>query len=117
MYLLEIITTELKDIKDLIKASRNISSTVVAYRFGEIRVYRGLAYIVTSLGRNHWYVLYTKNHNLDDKIEFIEFTVDEEIKTVSSTDVGRDSRAIYFAILRPIRDEIIEPLIEKLRKE
>jgi len=111
---MEIVTTELKDLKDLIKASRNVSSTVFAYRLGEIRLYKGIAYVVTSLGRNSWYILYTKNHNIDENTEFIEFTADEEIKKVNASEIGRDSRAIYFTILRPVKDEIIDSILKRI---
>lgn len=110
---MEIVTTELENLKDLIKASKNVSGTVVAYRFGEIRVYKGLAYIVTSLGRNHWYILYTKNFNINPDSEAIEFTSTGEIREVSLEELGRDPKAIYFIIIRPIKDEIIEKITDK----
>lgn len=114
---MEIITTEFKDIKDLIKASRNVSTTVIAYRFGEIRVYENIAYIVSSLGRNSWYILYTKNHDIDEETELLEFTTDGELRKIAPNEMGRDTRAVYFTIIRPIKDDIIEPLIKKIKQK
>jgi len=113
---MEVVATEFENLKDLINASRNVSGVVVAYRFGEIRVFKGIAYIVTSLGRNYWYVLYTRNFDISSEAEALEFTSSGEIREISLEDMGRDPKAIYFTVIRPIRDEIVEPILSKLNK-
>ncbi|PCN51032.1 hypothetical protein B6U99_01470 [Candidatus Geothermarchaeota archaeon ex4572_27] len=115
--MIEVYATELRDLKELICASRSVSSVVVAYRFGEIRIYGGIAYIVTSLGRNYWYVLYTRNFNIKQDTEAIEFTPTGEINEVSPEEVGRDPKAVYYVVIRPVRDDVIEPVLRRIREE
>lgn len=114
--MVEIIATEFRDLKDLINASRSVSGIVVAYRYGEIRIYKGLAYIASSLGRNYWYILYTKNFNISPDTEVIEYTSSGEIREVSVADMGRDPKAIYYTVIKPIKDDVIETLLNKLKK-
>ena len=112
--MIEIVSTEFKDLRDLISASRSVSGVVIAYRCGEIRIYRGIAYIVTSLGRNHWYVMYTRNFKISDGAEAIEYTPTGDINEITLAEIGRDPKSIYFTVIRPVRDEIVEALLERV---
>ena len=111
---MEVIKTEVKDLTDLIKASRNLVGTVVAYRYGEIRVYRDIAYILTSLGRNNWYLLYTKNFELRQDVDAIEYTSNGDIKEISIQNIGLDPKSIYYTILRPVKDDVIDYIADQL---
>ena len=113
---MEVITTEFKDLKDLLNASKTVSGTVVGYRYGEIRVYKDIAYIPISIGRGVWYVLFTKNiQPIDDDTEAIEFTFNNEIRRISAERIGEDPKSIYFLIIRPLQDDIVKPLIERIK--
>jgi|Deesub1362B_J571_1020462.scaffolds.fasta_scaffold00003_693 hypothetical protein len=111
---MEVAKTEVKDLLDLIKASRNLVGTVVAYRYGEIRIYKDIAYILSSLGRNNWYILYTKKVDLAPDIEAIEYTSSGEIKEISIEEMGKDPKSIYYTILRPLKDDVIDHVFNLL---
>jgi hypothetical protein len=88
--------------------------TVVAYRYGEIRVYKNIAYILTSLGRNNWYIIYTKNFGLKQDVEAIEYTSNGDIREISIQDMGLDPKSIYYTILRPIKDDVVDFVANEL---
>jgi hypothetical protein len=111
--MIEIISTEFKDLKDLINASKMVSGTVVGYRYGEIRIYRDVAYIPISLGRGVWYILYTRNLSpIKDDTEALEFTANSEIKDIPADKFGEDPKSLYYLVIRPVKDDVINPLIE-----
>lgn len=111
---MEVVKTEVKDLNDLIKASRNLIGTVVAYRYGEIRVYKDIAYILTSLGRNNWYLLYTKNFSINSDVEAIEYMPNGNIREIPIENMGLDPKSIYYMILRPVKDDVIDSIIDEL---
>ncbi len=114
--MVEIIATEFKDLKDLINASKTVSGTVVGYRYGEIRVYDKIAYIPINIGRGVWYILYTRNYYpIKEDTEAIEFTFNNEIMEVSADRFGDDPKSIYFLVIRPVEDDVIKPLINRLK--
>ena len=114
--MVEVIATEFRDLRDLLNASKTVSGTVVGYRYGEIRVYGGIAYIPISIGRGVWYVLYTKNFQpIDDDTEAIEFTFTNDIRKVSAERIGEDPKSIYFLVIRPIQDDVVKPLLDRVK--
>ncbi len=114
--MVEVIATEFKDLRDLLNASKTVSGTVVGYRYGEIRIYKNIGYIPISIGRGVWYVLFTKNIDpIDDDTEAIEFTFTNEIRKISAERIGEDPKSIYFLILRPLQDDIVKPLLERVK--
>lgn len=116
--MVELITTEFSTLKDMLNASKTMSGTVVAYRFGEIRVSNGIAYIPIIIGRNTWYLLYTKDIGLlSEDAEVIEMTIDNDIKKTTYTQLGENPRSIYFIVVRPLRDDLVELLIRKISKK
>ena len=115
--MIEIISTELRNLKDLINTSKTVSATVVGYRYGEIRVYKNIAYITISLGKGIWYIIFTKNiQPIKEDTEALEFTIGNEIKEISIDKFGQDPKSIYFLVIKPIKDDIITPLLKKIEK-
>ena len=113
--MVDIYITEYKDLKSLLNASKTIIPTIVGYRYGEIRIYKGIAYIPLSLGRGAWYIIYTRDFKeITDNMDAIEVTIDNQIKSADISDLGSDPKSIYFIILRPVLDDIGEMLIEKI---
>jgi hypothetical protein len=111
----EIISTEFKDLRDLLNASRTVSGTVVGYRYGEIRVFKNIAYIPISLGRGVWYVLFTRNVGpIKEDTDAIELTFNNEVREVNIKDFGEDPKSLYYLVIRPLNDDIIKKLLEKL---
>ena len=113
--MIEIITTELRNLKDLINASKTVSATIVGYRYGEIRVYKDIAYVTISLGRGIWYIIFTRDiHPIKEDTEALEFTIANEIKEISMDKFGQDPKSLYFLVIKPINDDIINPLLKKV---
>ena len=114
----ELITTEFSTLKEMLNASKTMSGTVVAYRFGEIRVTKDIAYIPIIIGRNTWYLLYTRDiEMLTDDAEVIEVTINNDIKKTTYTQLGENPRSIYFIVIRPLKDDLAEMLLKKINKE
>lgn len=115
--MIEINSTELSNLKDLINVSKTISGTVVGYHYGEIRVYKNIAYIATSLGKGMWYIIFTKNiHPIKEDTEALEFTISNEIKEIPIDQFGQDPKSLYFLVIRPIHDDIVSSLLKKIKK-
>ncbi len=115
---MEVISTEFKNLKDLINASKTISGTVVGYRYGEIRVYENIAYIVSSLSMGVWYVIFTRNTSpIKEDTEALEFTVSNEIKEINIEQFGQDPKSLYFLIIKPASDDIVNTLLKKIKSE
>lgn len=114
--MVEVVATEFKNLRDLINASRSVSGTVVGYKYGEIRMIRDIAYIPISLGRGIWYILYTRDTDpIKPDTEAIEFTMDYKVKEVAVEKFGADPKSLYYIIIRPINDDIIKPLLDRIR--
>lgn len=107
--------TEYGDLKNMLNASKTIIPTIVGYRYGEIRIYKGIAYIPLSLGRGSWYIIYTRDFKeIKDDVDAIEVTIDNQIRSSEISEMGSDPKSIYFIILRPIRDDIGEMILKRL---
>ncbi len=116
--MVELITTEFSTLKEMLNASKTLSGTVVAYRFGEIRVAKGIAYIPIIIGRNTWYLLFTRDSEMiTDDTEVIEVTIDNEVKKTKYTELGENPRSIYFIIVRPLKDDLVDMLLKKIESK
>lgn len=115
--MVELITTEFSTLKEMLNASKTMSGTVVAYRFGEIRIVKDIAYIPIIIGRNTWYLLYTRDTELlSEDTEVIEMTIDNDIRRTTYTQLGENPRSIYFIVVRPLKDDLVELLLEKINE-
>jgi len=113
--MVEVITTEFASLKDMLNASKTMSGTVVAYRFGEIRVINDIAYIPIIIGRNTWYLLFTRDTDmLTSDTEVLEVTIDNNIRRTSYSQLGENPRSIYYIIVRPLKDDLAEMLLKKV---
>ncbi len=114
--MVEIIKTEFSSLKEMLNASKTMSGTVVAYRFGEIRLYNGIAYIPVIIGRNTWYLLFTRDTKpLSEDTEVIEVTMENEVRKTSYSKLGENPRSIYYIVIRPSKDDLGDMLIEKIK--
>lgn len=114
--MVELITTEFASLKEMLNASKTMSGTVVAYRFGEIRLLDDIAYIPIIIGRNTWYLLFTRDiEMLTEDTEVLEVTIDNNIRKTSYSELGENPRSIYYIIVRPLKDDLAEMLLKKVK--
>lgn len=115
---IRIIKSEFKNLKDLLNASKSVSATVIGYHYGEVRVYRNIAYIPIGLGRGYWYILYTRNISpIKENTEYLEFTDNGEIRCIGSEEFGLNAKSTYYIVLHPLKDDIAEELLNVIEQD
>ncbi|MEM0056978.1 MAG: hypothetical protein QXH96_00650 [Candidatus Geothermarchaeota archaeon] len=115
---IRIIKSEFKSLKDLLNASKTTSATVIGYHYGEVRVYRNIAYISIGLGRGYWYILYTKDISpIKEDTEYLEFTDNGEIRCITSEEFGLNAKSTYYIVLHPLKDDIADELLSMINQK